>query len=84
MAGAARGMSDAMLGALLGSSDPAVVASTRTALVAYCAAHPHLADVRAAWAAFHAELQQEIAHPTIGVAFPAAAPAAPVVIKPNL
>ena len=64
-------LSDAMLAALLpcDAGNVAAIATARTAFAAFCAAHPQHGNVRAAWAAFHAELQVQLAVPVMPVAF---------------
>lgn len=63
----ARAMSDAMFAALLAdlNPQPSTLHSqlARSAFTAYCAAHPHHPNVRAAWAAFRTELDTELQQP---------------------
>lgn len=55
----ARSMSDAMYRALLPrfTLETEHLKLVRDAFTAYCAAHPHHADVRTAWRAFHHQLE---------------------------
>lgn len=72
----AAGVSDGMLATLLPCPPAAreLIAQAREAFVAYCSAHPEHANVRAAWAGFHAALTTELHTPsvTLPIAFAAA------------